>query len=105
MCRRFRFRLDGRVVPRRTRHPDWDFGLVTRERRPKPALQVVNSAFQKVPVAADGAWPKVSVVVCSHNGARTIEQTLSALKRLEYPDYEIVVVEDGSSGRQAAVVG
>ena len=82
---------------------DWDFGLVTRERRPKPALQAVSSAFEKVPVAACSTWPKVSVVVCSHNGARTIEQTLSALKRLEYPDYEIIVVDDGSTDRTAAI--
>jgi O-antigen biosynthesis protein len=82
---------------------DWDFGLVTRERRPKLALQAVSSAFEKVPFGADRIWPKVSVVVCSHNGARTIEQTLSALKRLDYPSYEIIVVDDGSTDRTAAI--
>src|SRR4029434_2369834 len=28
---------------------DWDFGLVTRTRRPKPALAAVQSAFANVP--------------------------------------------------------
>jgi GT2 family glycosyltransferase len=36
------------------------------------------------------------VVVCSRNGARTIRDCLEGLARLDYPDYEVVVVNDGS---------
>ena len=48
---------------------DWDFGLVDRERRPKPALAAVRRAFAAAPFAPAGPWPRVSVVVCTHNGA------------------------------------
>src|SRR5205807_1117254 len=42
-------------------------------------------------------WPRVSVVVCTYNGARTIRDCLDGLSRLDYPDYEVIVVDDGST--------
>jgi glycosyltransferase involved in cell wall biosynthesis len=42
---------------------------------------------------------KVSVVVASYNGAATLDACLSGLTQLEYPDYEIIVVDDGSKDR------
>ena len=74
----------------------WDFGLTTRDRRPKPALAAVGRAFQEVPFPRDLAWPRVSVVVCSYNGHRTLGQCLESLRRLDYQDYEVIVVDDGS---------
>jgi hypothetical protein len=41
--------------------------------------------------------PRVSVVVCSYNGGATLEQCLCSLARLDYPDYEVIVVDDGST--------
>lgn len=76
---------------------DWKFGLTTVDRKPKPALDVVRRAFADTPFPMDRMWPRVSIVVCSRNGARTIRQTLEALKRIEYPDYEVIVVDDGST--------
>jgi len=76
---------------------DWDFGLTTRDRRPKPALASVRRAFAEIPFPPDAAWPFVSVVVCSYNGSRTIGETLDQLHRLDYPNYEILVVDDGST--------
>jgi GT2 family glycosyltransferase len=84
---------------------DWDFGLTTRDRQPKQALSRVAARFADVPFATDRSWPKVSVVVCSHNGSRTIRQTLTALEELEYPDYEIIVVDDGSTDETASIAG
>ena len=81
---------------------DWDFGLTDRARRPKPALSVVRDVLAGVPFA-DRPWPRVSVVVCSRNGARTIRDTLDALTRLEYPDLEVIVVDDGSTDATAAI--
>jgi len=75
---------------------DWDFGLTTRDRRPKPALAVVGKAFEEVPLPRDLAWPRVSVVVCSYNGNRTLGQCLESVGRLDYPNYEVIVVDDGS---------
>lgn len=75
---------------------DWDFGLTTRERRPKLALAAARRAYAEVPFASQRRWPRISVVVCSYNGSRTIRDTLEGLKRLEYPDFEVIVVNDGS---------
>jgi GT2 family glycosyltransferase len=76
---------------------DWDFGLVDRERRPKPALAAVRAAFAAVPFSATGSWPRVSVVVCTHNGQSTLTECLARLTTLKYPDFEVIVVSDGSS--------
>jgi O-antigen biosynthesis protein len=75
---------------------DWDFGLTDRWRRPKPALAAVARSFSEVPFPAHRSWPSASVVVCTFNGARTIRDTLHGLAKLEYPNYEVIVVDDGS---------
>jgi GT2 family glycosyltransferase len=77
--------------------PDWLFGLTRADRLPKPALGAVREAFAEAPFAPGLPWPRVSVVVCTYNGARTIRDCLDALSRLDYPDYEVIVVDDGSS--------
>lgn len=82
---------------------DWNFGLTTRNRGPKPALEAVRAAFAQTPVPADIRWPKVSVVVCSFNGAETIQDTLEGLQGLDYPDFEVIVVNDGSTDRTAEI--
>src|SRR5207253_10093847 len=52
-----------------------------------------------------GPWPRISVVVCSYNGARTIRSCLEGLLELEYPDYEVIVVNDGSTDATASIAG
>jgi GT2 family glycosyltransferase len=76
---------------------DWDFGLTGRDRRPKPALAEVREAFADVPFPKDLPWPSVSVVVCTYNGARTIRECLEGFLRLQYPNFEVIVVNDGSN--------
>jgi GT2 family glycosyltransferase len=82
---------------------DWDFGLTTRDRRPKAALAAVREALSEVPFPKQLDWPRMSVVVCSYNGARTIRDCLEGLLRLQYPDYEVIVVDDGSTDGTAAI--
>jgi GT2 family glycosyltransferase len=76
---------------------DWDFGLTTRDREPKPALEAVTSAYAELPFPPQDDWPKVSVVVCSYNGASTIRDTMEGLKHLAYLNFEVIVVNDGST--------
>jgi O-antigen biosynthesis protein len=76
---------------------DWDFGLTSRERQPKPALGALHAAFDDVPFTRDQDWPGISVVICTRNGERTLPETLAAVAALDYPDYEVVVVSDGST--------
>ena len=84
---------------------DWAFGLMSRERTPKPAAAAVAAAFADAPFAGETqrAWPRVSVVVCAYNAESTIEDCLSSLERLTYPDYEIILVNDGSADRTSAI--
>ena len=84
---------------------DWDFGLTTRDRQPKPSLATVRAAFTEVPFPGDRSWPRISVVVCTYNGSRTIRDCLDGLSKLEYPDYEVIVVDDGSTDAVAQIVG
>ena len=76
---------------------DWSFGLTTRDRTPKPALQAVRNALAESPFSTQEAWPRISVIVCSFNGSPTIRDTLNGLRNLDYPDFEVIVVNDGST--------
>jgi O-antigen biosynthesis protein len=76
---------------------DWDFGLTDRARRPKPALEAAERVFENAPLPAELDCPHVSVVVCSRNGAGTLGDCLDGLLELDYPPFEVVVVDDGST--------
>ncbi|MDB5024448.1 MAG: glycosyltransferase [Mucilaginibacter sp.] len=77
---------------------DWDFGLVDRQRNPKPALNSVSSCIRQNPLSLTASEsPFISVIVCSYNGARTIRGCMEALQKLDYPNKEIIVVNDGST--------
>ena len=76
---------------------DWDFGLVRRDRSPKPALAAVTRAFEDGPLPADLACPRISIVVCTYNGSRTLRDCLEGIRGLEYPDFETILVDDGST--------
>ena len=82
---------------------DWHFGLVDHERRPKPALAAVERAFADAPLDPRADRPRISVVVCSYNGEATIGTCLEELGRLDYPGYEVIVVDDGSTDRTAEI--
>jgi len=82
---------------------DWAFGITDLDRNPKPAAHVVRKAFHETPFAPAADWPKISVVVCSYNGARTLRQCLDALVSLDYPNYEVILVNDGSTDDTLAI--
>lgn len=48
--------------------------------------------------------PLVSVVVCVYNGERGIARSIESLRVQTYPNYEIVVVDDGSTDRSPEIV-
>ncbi len=83
---------------------DWDFGLTRRDRSPKPALTTVRQAFAEIPFPANTHWPRVSVVVCTYNGARIIQDCLEGLMELDYPNFEVLIVNDGSTDETAQIV-
>ena len=78
---------------------DWRFGLTDERRRPKPALADVALEFRDAGFPPDRrrGWPKVSVLVCARNAAGTLDECLRSIAMLDYPDYEVIVVNDGST--------
>ena len=45
----------------------------------------------------------VSVVICAYNAERTMLPCLESLRRLNYPNYEVIIVDDGSRDRTAEI--
>jgi GT2 family glycosyltransferase len=82
---------DGRQVE------NWGMGLTTRDRIPKESFAVIQRSFRTAPYFPLPRYPKVSVVVCCYNGDRTLAACLDSLRQLNYPDYEVILVDDGSN--------
>jgi GT2 family glycosyltransferase len=83
---------------------DWAFGITRRDRSEKRAAGAVSRLWNAWPQAVTAAkLPKISVVVCSYNGAATLEECLQSLMRLDYPDFEVILVDDGSQDNTPAI--
>jgi biofilm PGA synthesis N-glycosyltransferase PgaC len=50
------------------------------------------------------AWPPFSILVACFNEAETAVETLTAAHRIDYPDFEIVAVNDGSTDATAEIL-
>jgi glycosyltransferase involved in cell wall biosynthesis len=82
----------------------WSFGLVDSARQPRMALEAVGRIYRASRYdLRPTPWPRVSVVVASYNGATTLDQCLHSLLALDYPDYEVIVIDDGSRDQTAAI--
>lgn len=68
----------------------WQFGIVDTDRRER----LIAKPVQRTPLI--DSWPKVSVIVCTYNGEATLHACLTSLQSLSYPDYEVLVIDDGS---------
>ncbi len=88
---------DGRDVA------DWNFGLTTRGRQPRDSFAVVQGKFAQAPYFPLPRFPMVTVVVACYNGGRTLQSCLDSLTHLNYPSYQVIVVDDGSTDITAQV--
>lgn len=52
----------------------------------------------------NAAWPVVSVIVPVYNGDKYIEACLQSILQQDYPNLEVIVVDDGSTDQTAARV-
>jgi O-antigen biosynthesis protein len=83
---------------------DWAFGITTRERAPKLSYAAVKQIFRgSLPPTIE--VPSASVIVPAYDAAPTIAGCIESLKRLNYPDWEIIVVDDGSTDATASIAG
>jgi hypothetical protein len=76
---------------------DWQFGLTTRDRVPKPAFEVVRQKFATAPYFPLPHNAACVVVVANLQWAATLTACLQSLEQLNYPDYEVILVDDGST--------
>src|SRR5262249_6835143 len=83
---------------------DWAFGITARDRQPKPSYHALRKVYEAPTTALFPETPPVSVVVCTYSGGRTLAQCLNSLRALDYPDYEVIVVDDGSTDDTPAVL-
>jgi glycosyltransferase involved in cell wall biosynthesis len=84
---------------------DWFFGVTRADRADKLAATALQNVWTRLPLEADreADMPKVSVVVCTYNGGKTLRGCLDSLMELDYPDYEVIVVNDGSNDNTAEI--
>ena len=82
---------------------DWQFGITRADRSPKAAFEAVGAAAVPEPADLLARPPRVSVVVCSYNGGATLSECLESLGRVRYPDYEVILVDDGSTDDTPAI--
>lgn len=82
---------------------NWQFGLTDRERKPRDSFDAVARQYNVAPYFPLAREPKVSVVVASYNGAATLPACLDSLCHLNYPNYEIILVDDGSQDDTARI--
>jgi O-antigen biosynthesis protein len=76
----------------------WAFGLTDPQRRPKTALAAVSRIYRVgLYDFRTKPWPQVSVVVCCYNAEATLNECLESLTNLHYPNYEVIVIDDGSA--------
>lgn len=49
-------------------------------------------------------WPPISIVIAAFNEEKAIAKTLASILQSDYPSFEVIVVNDGSSDRTEEVV-
>src|SRR3954468_16338404 len=72
------------------------FGLVRGNR----SIRFLRDVDATLPVNA----PRVSIVVAARDEQRNLEAALDSLLAQDYPDYEVIVVDDRSSDKTPAII-
>ena len=51
-----------------------------------------------------GKLPRISIIILNWNGLKDTEECLESLKKITYPSYEVIVVDNGSAGDDIKVL-
>ncbi len=81
----------------------WNFGITDIDRLPKPSFDVAVDWNTKDVTDLDHPWPKISVVVCAYNEEQWIEECLTHATTMQYPDFEVLLMDDGSTDRTVEI--
>jgi len=82
----------------------WRFGLTRADRSPRPAMEAATCWNQRTVRDLEFKWPSISVVICAYNSEATIDACLQHTCALDYPELEVIVVDDGSTDATAEIV-
>ncbi len=75
------------------------FVIVARTVKTIPLMENIE---EQLP--GDGPAPRVSIIVTARNEERDLEDSLRSMLRLDYPDYEIIAVDDRSTDGTGEIV-
>jgi len=84
---------------------DWKFGITDKSGNKKPAALAIKEQWQRKLLESytENELPGFSIIICTHNGEQTLETCLHSLQNIEYPNFEILVIDDGSSDRSTEI--
>ena len=66
--------------------------------------EITRPEYDAVPLDTSGRVPRVSIIVPARNEAEHIEAALLSLLKLDYPDYEVIAVDDRSEDATGAIL-
>jgi O-antigen biosynthesis protein len=95
--------MDRRLVGRGHRVEGWYFGVTRENRKPKPALKLLEDYYCRKPLDLREEWPRASVIACAYHAQGSIDECLWSLTELDYPNYEVLVVDDGFTDASAQI--
>jgi glycosyltransferase involved in cell wall biosynthesis len=78
--------------------PDWTGAITLRTSELMPFVTLNGTCPPALPKT-----PMVSVVICAYNAERTMLPCLESLRKLDYPNFEVIIVDDGSRDRTAEI--
>lgn len=52
-----------------------------------------------------GIWPKVSIILVNYNGYRDTIECLQSLRKITYPNHEVVVIDNASTNESVEEIG
>ncbi|MDA8052958.1 MAG: glycosyltransferase [Deltaproteobacteria bacterium] len=65
------------------------------------ALRFSNSNTDNSIFNDEEEWPLISICIPTHNRINLLSQALASVEHLDYPNYEVIVVDDGSDDPEA----
>jgi glycosyltransferase involved in cell wall biosynthesis len=78
--------------------PDWMGAVTLKASELMPFVTLNGTCPPGLPKS-----PMVSVVICAYNAERTMLPCLESLRKLDYPNFEVIIVDDGSRDRTAEI--
>jgi glycosyltransferase involved in cell wall biosynthesis len=81
----------------------WHFGLTRADRSTRPALEVARRWNGRTVADLSLDWPSISIIICAYNAATTLDECLRHTRDLDYPQFEVIVVDDGSTDGTASI--